>query len=244
MSTIVTAYYQIPTGKHTPEEYLKWISNFLINVKGNIIFYTTEKLSLIFKNIRTENIIYEVVPFEELVAIKKYGYDFWQKQKDIDVESYHSPETGIVWYEKKEFVLRAIEKNYFNSDIFIWCDAGCVRYESIFSKIKTFGQNLNILNKDKLNVQTITDIVDKKFYQHPDIYMAAAIIAGNKEIWKITSKIYDEILLDYTNNKVCAIMEQYIYASLIKRYPEYFECIKPRKQYHDVWFFLLEELSN
>lgn len=243
MSTIITAYYQIPTGKHTHNEYLGWITNFLKNIENNIVFFTTVDLVDTFRSIRNKNIIYEVLPFNELNAVKKYGYDFWKRQKDIDIESYHSPETGIVWYEKKEFVLRAAEKNYFNSDIFTWCDAGCVRYESIFKKIKTFGKNLTIIDKSKLNVQTIGNINDKKFYIHPDVYMAAAIIVGDKEIWKKTSKIYDEILMDYTNNKVSAIMEQYIYASMIKRYPEYFHCISPQSKHHNPWFFLLEELS-
>jgi hypothetical protein len=243
MSTIVTAYYQIPS-KASHETYLGWALNFLKNIENNIVFFTTEDLIDNFKTIRTQNIIYEVLPFSELEAVKKYGYDFWQKHKNIDPETYHTPELGMIWYEKKEFVLRAIEKNYFNTDVFIWCDAGCMRSNSLFPKINTFGKNLSIINKDKLNIQIIAPVQNKAFYKHPDICMAGAIIVGNHKSWLDYKNRYDEMLVCYNNENVCAISDQYVTISIFNKYPDLFNIIYPQKQYIDVWFFLLEELSN
>ena len=243
MSTIVTAYYQIPS-KASHETYLGWVTNFLKNIENNIIFFTSEDLIDTFKSIRTQNIVYEILPFTEFTAIKKYGNNFWQKHKIIDPETYHTPELGIIWYEKKEFVLRAIEKNHFNTEMFIWCDAGCMRSNDLFPKINTFGKNLLIINKDKLNIQIIQPVQNKSFYKYPDICMAGAIIIGNHNSWLEYKNRYDEMLQCYNNENICCISDQYVTMSVFNKYPELFNLIYPQKQYRDVWFFLLEELSN
>ena len=40
----------------------------------------------------------------------------------------------MIWYEKKEFVKKAIDQNHYGSDIFIWMDAGCLRDKKWFDK--------------------------------------------------------------------------------------------------------------
>lgn len=241
-STIVTAYYEIPS-KAPKSTYLNWINNFLKNIENNIVFFTSEDLVDYFKSVRNENIIYKVLPFGELNAIKKYGYDFWKKQKEIDVWRYHTPELGIIWYEKKEFVLRVIEENPFNTDYFIWCDAGCMRHSAYFPSINTFGKNLSNIDKDKLNFQVIGPLQNKSFYAYPDICIAGAIIVGKKETWYRYKELYDKILQEYVNANISCLMDQYIMVSMLEKYKDEFSLIYPTKKYIDVWFFFLEELS-
>jgi len=242
-STIVTAFYKI-SGKAPFEKYLLWIRNFLTFIKSPVVFFTSEDLVDIFKSIRNENIIYEILPFEELNAIKQYGRDFWNYQTFINLQKCQTPELGIIWYEKKEFVLKAIEKNYFNTNNFIWCDAGCVRNNSYKDKINNFGQNLSIISKDdKINIQLIREIAGKNFYSFPDIYVAGAIILGNKKAWINFKNNYDLIISKYISNKITVIDDQYIMASIVDFFPESINCIrKSSKSYIDEWFFLLEEL--
>jgi hypothetical protein len=242
-STIVSAYYQIPS-KAPHDIYMKWVKNFLINIKCNIVFFTSEDLLEDLTKIRNENIVYEVLNFEELVSIQKYGINFWEKHKSLDTEIYHTKELAIIWCEKKEFVLKAIEKNHFNSDIFIWCDAGCVRKDNILSKINTFGLNFERIDLNKFNVQLIRNFINKDFYTFPDVFIAGAIFVANKENWIKYTEIYHKMLLEYDENNICGNSDQYITASLISKYPEFFNCIYPNKSYSDVWFFFLEDLSK
>lgn len=241
-STIVTAFYKIPS-KASFEKYLPWIRNFLIFIESPIVFFTTEDLVDIFKSIRNENIIYEILPFEELVAIKQYGKDFWERQKERDPEKYHTPELGMIWYEKKEFVLKAIEKNYYNTEYFIWCDAGCVRSDLYKNNIKNFGQNLTQINENKLNIQQIKPFLTKEFYSFPDICIAGAIMIGNKEKWNMFKKYYDIILEKYDKNKTPTIMDQYIMAGVYQNFKEDINPIYKIEKCVDEWFFFLEMLS-
>jgi hypothetical protein len=242
-STIVTAFYKIPS-KASFDKYLKWIKNFLNFIKSPIIFFTTEDLVDIFKSIRNENIKYEILEFKELNGIKQYGLDFWKYHTSINTQKCQTTELGIIWYEKKEFVLKAIEKNYYNTNNFIWCDAGCVRSDSYKNKITNFGQNISkFKDNSKINIQLIRELKDKKFYIYPDICIAGAIISGYKEAWINFKKHYDIIVNEYTSNKITVIDDQYIMASIVETYPEVVNCVrKNRNNYIDEWFFFLEEL--
>jgi hypothetical protein len=241
-STIVTAYYEIPS-KASKEKYLPWIHNFLTFIEGNIVFFTTENLIEHFKSIRSHNIIYKILPFSEFNAIQEHGWDFWKRHKSLDPEPYHTPELGAIWYEKKEFVLRVIEENPFNTEYFIWCDAGCVRHESCRGRIKSFGQNLSRINSEKLNVQMIRPIKNKLFYRFPDVCIAGAIMIGKSEHWKNFKKLYDIVMKIYDTENVPVIMDQYIMVSIIEKFPGELNPIFSNKNYIDEWFFLLEDLS-
>jgi hypothetical protein len=80
---------------------------------------------------------------------RTYGFGFFRDQCAVDPEKYHTPVLAAVWYEKKEFVKRAIEMVRLNrrEDVvdrvpFIWCDAGCVRTDAWLPKVRSFGTGL------------------------------------------------------------------------------------------------------
>jgi hypothetical protein len=241
-STIVSAYFKIPS-KASHDTYMVWVRNFLLYTKEKTVFFTSEDLVEDLKKIRNENIIYEIMNFNDFISIKKYGMDFWEKHNKLDPEKYHTKELAIMWCEKKEFVLKVIEKNPFNTDIFVWCDAGCVRRDDIFHKIRTFGKNFERLDINKFNIQVIKDFCNKEFYTAPDVFIAGAIFVANKEKWLEYTKLYDEMLLNYDRNNICGNSDQYITASILSKNSNFFNQILPNKVYSDVWFLLLEDLS-
>ena len=261
MSIIVSAYFKIPS-KASHSFYLPHLTRFLKYIKNPIIFFTTPDLKEEFELIRGDLPIYFYIvnSIYDINAFKKYGYDFWKHQCDIDVEKYHTPELGAIWYEKKEFVKKAIlfvdnidindNKYNLNTNIpFIWCDAGCVRSDEWIDIIKSFGNKINVIPKDKLMFQLINEIPNKDFFIYPDVHIAGAIICGYKDSWFEYSDLYDDMIKIYVNNKICINMDQHVWASVILKNPDNFKLCKYYKFYNEIynkidkWFFFLGYLS-
>ena len=99
MAIIVSAYFKIPS-KASHEFYLEHLKRFLTNIKTNIVFFTTPDLVETLQHIRGDlPINFQLInSIYDIVAFKRYGYDFWQKQCNIDVEKYHTPEVAAIWY--------------------------------------------------------------------------------------------------------------------------------------------------
>ena len=56
--------------------------------------------------------------------------DQWTMMEELDPErgNGHNRLLYSVWNEKTNFMLTAAEKNYFDSDYFVWLDIGAVRH--------------------------------------------------------------------------------------------------------------------
>ena len=261
MSIIVSAYFKIPS-KAPYEFYIPHVTRFLKYIKNPIIFFTTPDLKQEFEILRGDLPIHFIIinSIYDINAFIKYGYNFWLDQCKIDVEKYHTPELSALWYEKKEFVKKAIlfienmdindNKYNLNTKIpFIWCDAGCVRSDDWIHIIKSFGNKINVIPEDKLMFQLLKEIPNKDFFVYPDVHIAGAIICGYKDNWFKYSDLYDDMIKIYVNNKICVNSDQYIWASVIFKNPEYFKLCKYYKFYSriynniDRWFFFLGYLS-
>lgn len=254
MSIIVSAYLDIPS-KASKAFYMEHMRRLLGTVRSQMIFFTTRDLYQELADMRGElPIIFSFVDgVNDLEAIKKYGYSFWQEMYDIDPQRYHSPELGAVWFEKKEFVKRAIgiaAANNLNTDVpFIWCDAGCVRDDRWLPIISTFGDATHKIPNDTLLLQQLNPLPPSDtmmFFEYPkDSFLAGAIMAGYKDAWKKCSDLYDKVLVSYYNSKkYTGIVDQYIWASAAVLCPDYFTMVNAF-MYPTVnhWFFLLHYLS-
>jgi len=262
MSIIVSAYFKI-SSKQPHDFYIPHLYRFLTNIKNPIIFFTTPDLVNEFKKMRGNLPIHFIImnTIYELNAFKNYSYDFWVEQGKIDIEKIHTPELAAIWYEKKEFVKKAIlfvdnmndeiknsneNSNKYNLNTsmpFIWCDAGCVRSNDWCHQIQSFGNQIDLIPKNKLMFQLLNDLPKKDFFIYPDVYIAGAIICGYKDSWIKYSDLYDETIKYYVKNNICVNMDQYIWASTILKYPDYFETCSVKYNTIDNWFFFLSYLS-
>jgi hypothetical protein len=253
MSIIVSAYFDIPS-KQPKAFYMQHIERLLGAVVQPIIFFTTKDLHQDLLRFRKGLPIYfsfldSVYDFQ---AIKKFGYSFWEYMYSIDPESYHSPQLGAVWYEKKEFVKRAIqiaEEHNINTNVpFIWCDAGCVRNNSWLQYISTFGMNTKVIHRDKLMFQQIrpSPLVSSEiqYFRFPFTWIAGAIIAGYKESWYKCSDMYDDVLIKYYKQQNSAISDQYVWSSVVLLHPDSFLLVDASVcPSVENWFFFLQYLS-
>lgn len=133
--TIVSCFYVLPRPKHSMGEYMRWIQNFLTFVDTPIVMFSDGEVLDYLRQMRDEAGLSERLcliqkPFETLKFSSSEWIQIWEDQVSKSSYSHlHNQELFRVWSNKAFFVEEAIEKNPFQSDYFVWCDAGCWRDE-------------------------------------------------------------------------------------------------------------------
>lgn len=140
-TTVVSAYYEMPS-KYPKENYRKWVRLFLESVDCWLVFFCEKDLVPFIEDCRKEypeKTTIVILPREHWVANKAFPPTFWKDQHATDPEkNIHSPELYKVWFEKKEFVKRAMEMNPYGHTDFVWTDAGICRSEGLAALIRNY----------------------------------------------------------------------------------------------------------
>uniref|UniRef100_A0A6C0D7C8 Glycosyltransferase 2-like domain-containing protein n=1 Tax=viral metagenome TaxID=1070528 RepID=A0A6C0D7C8_9ZZZZ len=245
--TVVSAYYPVKS-KNSIDDYLKWLE-FWKHIPCNLVFFTTPELVETLDSIRSnykEKTKIISLPFLELEAFKRYNQEMWINEKLKDDEHYHTPELYVLWYEKKEFVKKAIEQNYFNTSKFIWCDAGICRHNEWIPQLLNFPRCDRISNT-KFNVLRITDFENENDFQKINC-VGGGILAATKEVWLTYYSKYDTMLKTYLEQNRFIGKDQSIIASMIQNEPEFFELIPIIDEFKEsgyfCWFSLLFYFSR
>ena len=174
--TIVTALFDIGRDKWDGYDlsygtYLNWMKAILM-YDTPMVIYTDEKLNDEIKKNRMvcdpnlEKTIFEIRKVEDLVAHKIYyekvrdlmNSEEFQKKIHFRVPEMVQPLYNIVIFNKIFYIKESIEKNHFNSDFYIWADAGVLRHE------------INEPIKNWPNLEKINDGFSNKitFFNHQD----------------------------------------------------------------------------
>jgi len=129
-TTVVTAYFQLKS-KYPSEKYDRWMRNML-SIQDAMVIFTSPDLVDTMQHHRShakDRTVIISMPLEHVPMAQDFSTEFWQHQLDIDPEQ--SIHQGFalfwIWLSKSWFVLEAIERNYFDSTIFMWSDIGCFR---------------------------------------------------------------------------------------------------------------------
>lgn len=134
------------------------------------------------------------------------------------------PIYNLLIMNKIKLLNTAAKENYFNSNIFMWIDAGCSRF---FEDVNINKQwpNVENLKEDKMNIQIKKSIfnnisIDELLY-HCDHYTTATIFGGGKDIINFfETEMYNEF--KYMISKNCINNEQIILAVMFKKYQDKF----------------------
>jgi hypothetical protein len=138
MTTIVSCYYLLPNNKkRSIESYITWISNFLTHCDTPIVMFSDGPIA------------------DEMDRIRhaKFPNKWLLIRRPLDQLKFSSPEymsyfaalethapRGItadvvkIWMNKTMFLNEVTTKNPFNTNSFLWCDAGCWRNPSVAAK--------------------------------------------------------------------------------------------------------------
>ena len=231
--TIVSAYYPVKS-KRTTDKYIESIKNVWSQVSCNLVFFTNKELTPFIedvrKNFKNKTKIF-TLELDEFEALKKYPEPFWKKQHERDYENFHhSNELYTIWFEKKEFVMKAIDNNPFNSEYFIWCDAGIRLDNDILEKSKNLPFLINKIPQDKILLLKIKDFSDKSIdtdFEKMREYLnvGATVIPGSINAWKQFNREYDEMMQYYIETNRFAGKEQNIMTSMVIKNKDLYEMI-------------------
>ena len=252
-ATVVSAYYQMPS-KYPNTEYKEWIRLFLENVPCHLVFYTEESLFPFISECRRNfedrtRII--TLPRTEWVANKKYNHTVWNNLHTQDPEAtIHTPELYKIWFEKNEFVRRAIELNPYGHDDFVWADAGICRTIPLANLVKDFPvasriptDRIMLLNtmpfvaKDDIPVsinrqQFVGGVVSK-----PRI--GGGVIAGSASSWKAYADSFDTVLEKYRKAGVFWGKDQDIMKTVVLENKSKISLIEVKPIAPELWFYSL-----
>lgn len=144
-TTIVTAIFDIGRDNwdnftmsyHT---YLMWMRNILF-LDANMVIYTEDKFKNQIIDFRKEidpdleKTIIVIEPLENILGYKKFfnqlnnlmSSDEFKSKIQFDVPEMTKPLYNVVMFSKLYYILDAHKRNLFNSDLFVWADAGVLR---------------------------------------------------------------------------------------------------------------------
>ena len=108
-TVVVSAFFKIPS-KQPYSFYREHLTRWFRSIRCPVIFFTTPDVwdDIVSMGYDMSNVIVQYETIEQWKAWE-LGREFWDRQKERDVESYHTPELAAIWYEKKEFIKRATD---------------------------------------------------------------------------------------------------------------------------------------
>lgn len=243
--TLVTSLYDIGRSKldgRTWDEYLGWFSKTL-KLKSPMVVFVDESLSDFVKQNRN-GLPTKIV--EE--PIEKIPYYYLKDKMDSVIESEEykskifdsnrieckSSLYNIIQYSKFRWVKKTVDENYFQTDYFLWVDAGLSRF--------FYDINLNNSYPGENAVQSLMEIKDKVLIQvflsyYPNLanskeltedylidnrsYIMGGMFGAGKESINKLCSIIDDTLVKMIDNNIIN-NEQIVIGYLYKKHPELF----------------------
>jgi hypothetical protein len=159
MSITFSSCFYIIKSKFAPSKYIEWMNNFISIVnKFNLVIYTDENSS---KYINTKNNPKIMIIIKPLENFYNYKFkDFWVNNhtKNFLLSEFSCWELNMLWSEKIWLVKETIERKYFESEFYGWCDIGYFRnrhgqLNDTHTKFLSNWPNndkINKINKDKI----------------------------------------------------------------------------------------------
>lgn len=151
MSITFSSCFYIVKAKFGPEKYIEWMDNFLSIVNNfNLVIYTDEDSSKYINSSENPKIKIIIKPFEEFYCYKYKDLWISNHQKNDQLNNFICWELNMLWSEKIILVKETIEKKYFDTEYYGWCDIGYFRNRTVPFKDTDTSELLNWPNKDKI----------------------------------------------------------------------------------------------
>jgi hypothetical protein len=243
IATIVTAFFDI--GRETRgdgrsiAEYKEWIKKTL-QLNCHLFVVTEEKFKDLFIQNRPPgySMHIQVIDFKE-----SHYYQYYEEMKSIlenneykqrimhpDRVECKLPEYNILQYSKLHYLQMAIELNPFQSEYFLWMDAGASRFFYDMNVHNTYPspQGIEILkqSENKLIIQSRWDIssypIDDDFIWKSDNLLIGGMFGGNIQIINTISNKIEEIVIHKMLKKRNINNEQLALAMIWKKHNDLF----------------------
>lgn len=273
MITFSSCFYIIKS-KFDPSTYVQWMNNFISIVNHfNLVIYTDENTIKYIDSKGNDRIKVIIKPLEEFYHYEKR--DFWIKnhEKNSQLNDKTNWEVNMLWNEKIWFVKDSIEKKYFETEFYGWCDIGYFRNRdndlnknnlgnwcnpSNVNFTNLLGTNKNkiiyaCINEESTEINYIKQTVNFKKENglpvHPISVLQTSIAGGffilHKEKIGWWSETYDSLLKKYFENDYLVKDDQIIIANCVydEELKDHYALFTENNQQYDNWFMFQRILN-
>lgn len=260
MSITYSSCFYILKSKFDPSIYIEWMNNF-ISIVNNfyLVIYTDENSSKFIDTKNNPNIKIIIKPIEQFYNYKYKDYWIKNHAKNTLINDKSGWELNMLWSEKIWFVKECIERKYFDTEMYGWCDIGYFRNRvgdththnlpnwSNADKISNLNQDkisYALINNDDKFMNYLFEIINKKntlglpvqeipAYQN-SIAGGFFILHKDKIDW--WSKIYDDKLHLYFTHNYLVKDDQIILVDCILSNIDDFTLFRENNSFFDNWF--------
>ncbi len=257
--TIVTALFDIGRDKwsnyslsyHT---YMMWMRN-LLQFDSNMVIYTEQKFESFIKEQRQivdpnlEKTIIIIDTIENLESYKLFYDKVSNLMKSEEFKGkihFNVPEMtealyNIIIFNKPYFIKDSIEKKHFDSDMYIWCDAGVLRNDN--PEIKKGFPNIEKINqnyKDKITFFShqenflITDRPFHLFSQFRYVHGGCFFVPNNNVIYSFIEN-FIQLINQYLELGYVGSEEKYLDFCYLDNKDNYNIVKSDWRQYFDIF---------
>ena len=260
MSITFSSCFYIIKSKFDSNTYINWMNNLISIVNEfNLIIYTDENSAEHINTNGNKNIKIIVKPLEQFY---NYKYkEFWIKNhnKNVLLNNMSCWELNMLWAEKIHFVRETIERKYFDTDFYGWCDIGYFRnrendLNTRFLSTWASKNKILALDKEKISyacvnnsdtylnhlIKIVNNKNDKGLPAVPIPHHQNSIAGGffiihkNKINW--WAKTFDTKLELYLKNNYLVKDDQIILLDCIMTEPIHFCLFRENNPNYDNWF--------
>ena len=150
MSITFSSCFYIIKSKFNPNNYINWMNNFISMVNQfNLVIYTDSHSSQYIYTNGNPKIKVIIKPMEEFYHFKYKQYWIENHTKNVLLKDRSEWALNMLWSEKIWFVKETIERKYYQTEFYGWCDIGYFRNrpEDIHTrKLLNWPNNQTILN--------------------------------------------------------------------------------------------------
>ncbi|XP_055345344.1 uncharacterized protein LOC129593164 [Paramacrobiotus metropolitanus] len=256
--TVVTAYFRIPS-KHTPQEYFRWMENFLRHVDCHLYIFTEPALLPNLTSLRQPYLSrtrFITLPFNDLSTAPLLP--------QLEALTRKYPEKNVtaqlmaIWHAKWRFIISAINENVFTSEYFIWCDIGSFRQPRHLPQLKHFpdAERTKSVLRDRHQVYllltepfpaSVTFRRDSQLAEDTalraavsQLHIGGTLAAGHRDAWRMWERAYYPLLEQLLAAGIHAGQDQVVMNAIALKYPQLVHLIKPKAYFGGTgnpWFY-------
>ena len=261
MSITFSSCFYIISSKYNHLQYIEWMNNF-ISIVNNffLVIYTDENT---FQHINTKNNPNIKIIIKPLNQFYNYKYkQYWIKNHSNNslLNDKSCWELNMLWAEKISFVKETIERKYFDTEFYGWCDIGYFRNRKVVdtntSQLLNWpnSNKINALNKNKIlyacvncNDKYLNDLINiiknkntnglpKTPIPPSQVSLAGGFFILHKTMIDWWFKTFDNKLFLYFINNYLVKDDQIIIADCVFSDLNKFELMREYNPPYDNWF--------
>ena len=260
MSITFSTCFYILKSKFNHFVYITWMNNFISIVNNfNLVIYTDENSSKYIDTKKNPNIKVVIKPLQNFYNYKYKPYWIKNHNNNMLLKDKIDWHVNMLWSEKIWFVNETIQNNYFDTELYGWCDIGYFRnrnedMHTMFLSNWPNKTKLSCLDKRKIHYACINNndgqlkylhkLVNNKcnnglpiqqIPQHQQSFAGGFFILHKDKIQWWREK-YDTTLSLYFRYNYLVKDDQIILAHCVFSNMEQFNLIKENDRNYDNWF--------